>query len=40
MPVYDVNVIEGENQNDKTKKIKYSLPQDASVVTYRLGLNK
>jgi len=40
MPVYDVNVIEGESPADKHKKIKYSLPSDSNVVTYRLGINK
>jgi hypothetical protein len=40
MPVYDVNVIEGESPADKNKKIKYSLPPDSNVVTYRLGINK
>jgi hypothetical protein len=29
MPVYDVNVIEGESPADKNKKIKYSLPSDS-----------
>jgi hypothetical protein len=29
MPVYDVNVIEGESPADKNKKVKYSLPPDS-----------
>jgi len=38
MPIFDVNIIEGEQKvNEKGKKMNYSLPQDSKVVTYRLG---
>ena len=37
MPIYDVNIIQGEGSRKKTN---YQVPEGIKIVTYRLGLKK
>ena len=38
MPIYDVNVIQGEGGS--RKMTNYAVPEGIKIVTYRLGLKK